>query len=199
MSPERRRRLLETAASEFATKGYQGASLNRIISECGISKSSFYYFIGSKGALFDAVIDEIGRRLTDRLDIPEPVELEGPGFWDTIATLLARLLTLAAQERWSVDLGRLFHLADVPADGSPALSRVNKAMNTWLAGAIEMGRRCGAIRDDLPAALQTELALSVLWVMDRWGLQHVDDPDRDAAFSVFAAQFATLRRMLEPN
>ena len=63
MAPNRRLRLWRPRRGSSASKGYERASLNRIIGECAMSKSSFDYFVGSKDALFDAVVDEIGQRL----------------------------------------------------------------------------------------------------------------------------------------
>jgi hypothetical protein len=77
MAPERRRLLLETAAREFARAGYERASLNRIIRSCGMSKSSFYYYLGSKEALFDAVVTEGGAALVAAMDVPDPDEFAG--------------------------------------------------------------------------------------------------------------------------
>jgi hypothetical protein len=40
--PERRDRLLEAAAEEFAARGYGAASLNKLIARLGLSKGQFY-------------------------------------------------------------------------------------------------------------------------------------------------------------
>ena len=39
-----RRNILETAAVEFAARGYDGASLNHILERADLSKGSFYYY-----------------------------------------------------------------------------------------------------------------------------------------------------------
>ena len=57
LSAERRSELLEFAANEFAARGYDGASLNRIIQETGLSKGSFYYYFDDKADLFSTVAD----------------------------------------------------------------------------------------------------------------------------------------------
>jgi len=35
-----------------------------------MSKSSFYHYLGSKEALFDTVVTEVGAALVDSLDVP---------------------------------------------------------------------------------------------------------------------------------
>lgn len=199
MAVDKRRSLLQTAAHEFATHGYEAASLNRIIGQCTMSKSSFYHFIGSKQALFDAVVTESAAQLGDRLHIPEPADLEGPDYWEQITQVLTRLLTLAATESWSVDLGRLFYLGDVPCTGPASRRRINAAMTTWLVDALAAGRRCGAVRDDLPLELQAELTISTLRITDRWALQHLRAGKPAQSRKALGAAIAPVRRLLEPD
>ncbi len=47
-----RRKILETAAVEFAARGFDGTSLNHLIEDLGISKGSFYYYFDDKVDLF---------------------------------------------------------------------------------------------------------------------------------------------------
>ena len=54
-----RRRFLETAAVEFAAKGFDGTSLNQLIERLGISKGSFYYYFDDKADLFSTVVDHV--------------------------------------------------------------------------------------------------------------------------------------------
>ena len=49
---ETRHRILETAAVEFASRGFEGTSLNQLIDRLGISKGSFYYYFDDKADLF---------------------------------------------------------------------------------------------------------------------------------------------------
>src|SRR5579884_931866 len=48
MPREKRERLLHVAAQEFATHGFEGASLNRILEEAQLGKSSAYYYFEDK-------------------------------------------------------------------------------------------------------------------------------------------------------
>ena len=196
MDPGRRRSLLAAAAAEFAQAGYQRASLNRVIGECGMSKSSFYHYFDSKEALFDAVVDECGTALLDALDPPDPADLES-GFWEAVSDLTGRLAELSqrsGEDRWSVDFGRIFALEDAPPGG--ALDRARGALDTWLTAALAAGRRSGAVRDDLPAALQAHLALVVLRAMDEWTLRHLDTLTAAEIEQVVTAQLDALRRLL---
>lgn len=54
---EKQRHILETAATEFALKGFQGASLNSIVEKVGIAKGSLYQYFQDKQHLFLYVFD----------------------------------------------------------------------------------------------------------------------------------------------
>ena len=198
MPPERYRALLETAAREFATAGYERASLNRIIRARGMSKSSFYHFFDSKAALFDAVVAEAALALATELAIPGPEAMRGPAFWDHVQALVERLVWLSDTGGWFVDLGRLVYLPDAPLEESPALRRVLEEAGAWLAAALDVGRASGAVRDDMPATLLTELALAALQAMDRWSIAHLGEVDAAERDRLAALQVDLLRRLLAP-
>jgi AcrR family transcriptional regulator len=197
MEPNRRQTLLVTAAHEFARAGFRQASLNAIIRACGISKSSFYHYFASKDALFDTVVAEAGAQFAAELQVPEPACLD-TRFWAQVEALFERLLELSARQPWYIDLGKLFHLTDVPADGSPALRRAFAGAATWLDAALAAGRRGGAVRDDMPADLQCELVFAVLQAMDRWSLQHAHEFDEAFGRTLATQQLAALQRLLAP-
>jgi AcrR family transcriptional regulator len=54
--PERMRRVLEAAREHFCEHGYEGANLDAIADEAGVSKMTVYNYFPSKEALFEAVI-----------------------------------------------------------------------------------------------------------------------------------------------
>ena len=53
-----RQRLLETAISMFAKKGYAGTSVREIVEQAGVSKPVLYYYFKSKEGLFLAILDQ---------------------------------------------------------------------------------------------------------------------------------------------
>ncbi|MGH3320279.1 MAG: TetR/AcrR family transcriptional regulator [Streptosporangiaceae bacterium] len=198
LAPERRQMLLETAAREFASAGYERASLNKIISACRMSKSSFYHYFDSRAALFDTVVDEAAEALGRELAIPDPRHLAGPDFWDRIAALFRDLLAVSEQREWYVDFGKLFYLPDAPVERSRALRQAVAAMTAWLEEALAAGRAFGAVRDDLPSSLQVDLTLAVLRSMDSWSLRHMHEIAPDEREALAASQLDILRRLLGP-
>jgi len=198
LTPERRRRLLETAAREFAAKGYEHASLNAIIRDCGMPKSSFYHYVGSKAALFDVVVQEAMVEFAGVLDIPAPQELAGPHYWDAVARLITDVLAVAARGDWYAEVGRLFYLPDAPVQQGSAIAGVLQSIAAWLTGALASGRACGAILDDLPVSLQVALVTDVLRCLDHWSLQHLQEYPEPEQADISRMQCDTLRRLLAP-
>ncbi|BCJ35321.1 hypothetical protein Athai_28240 [Actinocatenispora thailandica] len=195
LPPKRRQALLATAAREFAGAGYQGASLNRIIRSCRMSKSSFYHYFDSKEALFDATVLDAAHRLLAALPVPAPDRLAGPDFWTRIDELVAALAEIDEPEGRM--LWALFYLADAPNGPGSALSRLRAAIDGWLAAALAAGRAAGVVRTDLPASLQSALALAVLQAMDEWSLQHVDALPPAELDALVRAQLDALHRLLD--
>lgn len=199
MAPERYRQLLATAAREFAARGFEQASLNAVIRACGMSKSSFYHYFGSKEALFDRVVEEASAALAADLHAPDPETLVGPDFWDRIEAFVANALAASAKQDWYADLGRILYLPGLSDERSAVLQRVLSGVADWIGSVLAVGRTCGAVRDDLPASLQAELVFAVLQAMDRWSLRHMREFDGKALAGLAQAQFAALRRLLSPD
>lgn len=190
--------LLAAAAREFATAGFERASLNAVIRACGMSKSSFYHRFDSKQALFDRVVDEAAAALAHDLAAPDPAELKGPDFWPRLEAFVAHAVAVLAKPAWHTDLGKLFYLPDVPAGHSAAMRRLLAGVDRWVQAVLKAGRASGAVRDDLPASLQAELAFAVLQAMDRWSVAHMDAMKPAQRRRVAGQQLALLQRLLAP-
>ncbi|WP_432988181.1 TetR family transcriptional regulator [Dactylosporangium sp. CA-233914] len=64
-----RRRLLAAAADEFAAHGIAGGRVDRIAAAAGSNKAQIYHYFGSKERLFDAVLDDVVRRVAAEVPI----------------------------------------------------------------------------------------------------------------------------------
>jgi len=62
---ETRTKLLEAAATEFASNGFTGANINQISLAAGFAKGTIYNYFPSKRELMLALIDEIGTNHTN--------------------------------------------------------------------------------------------------------------------------------------
>lgn len=62
-----RERILRAAVAEFGTKGYDGASLNVLLSENGISKGLLYHYFQNKDQLYLSCVETCFDELTEVL------------------------------------------------------------------------------------------------------------------------------------
>lgn len=61
---DRREQLLEVAIESFATRGYHNTSMNDVAFAAGVTKPVLYQHFDSKRALYMALLDEVGKRIT---------------------------------------------------------------------------------------------------------------------------------------
>jgi AcrR family transcriptional regulator len=66
-SLETRARILEAAASVFASKGYHDTKVDDIVSQSQTSKGAFYFYFPSKQEIFLALVDTFADLLENRL------------------------------------------------------------------------------------------------------------------------------------
>jgi AcrR family transcriptional regulator len=57
LSPGKRDQVVQAAVLEFAAHGYEGASLNTVVKQAGISKGSLFTYFPTKAVLFDALVN----------------------------------------------------------------------------------------------------------------------------------------------
>ena len=62
---DRREQLLEVAIEAFAARGYHSTSMNDVATAAGVTKPVLYQHFDSKRALYIALLDEVGKRITD--------------------------------------------------------------------------------------------------------------------------------------
>jgi AcrR family transcriptional regulator len=160
-----RTRLLEAAATEFATAGVDGANVNRISLAAGLAKGTIYNYFASKRELFLAVVGEAtaqaaagGEVVADDASTAERLQalLASDVEWVREHEDFARVLVreaLAGDPRFQ---------PEILAAAAPFVERV--------AEIIADGVERGEIRDDLPVgrlalwfAGLCELAVSLNW------------------------------------
>lgn len=193
LEPARRERLVQLAAAEFAARGLQAASLNRILAAAGMSKSSFYHVLGSKQDLFDLAVADLADAVAADLRIPAPEAFAGPGFWERIDALVGEVTaTLVGNDR-ALLLGRMVYatIGDALTTAAP-IARIYD----WAGEVLAVGRRSGQIRTDLPADLQLDLLTAVLRALDEWSVQHMDEVPPQRFAHLANAESALLRRLL---
>lgn len=197
LEPERRERMLSAAAHEFADRGYEAASLNRIIEAAGISKGTLYYYFEDKEDLFATALEHATKRLMREVGMPRLEELDADTFWDGLRGPVARSMEHVRRNDWYVRLARSFVRFRGAHGVSAATRRVNDYARRTTEALVRRGRELGVVRTDLPVDLLVDLTRAVDEAGDRWTLAHWDELDEDEKERLADARLDLLRDMLD--
>jgi TetR/AcrR family transcriptional regulator, transcriptional repressor for nem operon len=159
-----RERLLRAAFEEIYRTGYQGASLDTILEQAGVTKGALYHHFAAKAELGYAVVDEVvkGLLLERWLGVLE----QQPG--DPLSALQGMLRQrLAELKPREVELG--CPLNNLGQEMAPLDERFRRriaaAFDTWVKGfaaALKRGQREGTVRGDLdPHRVATFLVAAI--------------------------------------
>ncbi len=74
---EKQRKIIDVAIQEFATRGYQKASINTMITTLGIAKGSMYQYFDNKESLFRYIFEYGVRLVKDTIRQAEDTVLPG--------------------------------------------------------------------------------------------------------------------------
>ena len=168
LEPDRQERLINCAIAEFCDQGFEGGSLNRILKNADMSKSSFYYYFEDKLDIFSEVGRRAASELSGQIGELSLDQLTGESFWPTIETFLLSAMNATAQEHSNVRIARLFyHLRD---NGNPdgKASPLYIQIQAWVHALVVRGCELGRVRKDLPASLLTSTCMGIAEAIDRW-------------------------------
>lgn len=194
---ETRHRILETAAVEFAARGFEGVSLNQLIERFGMSKGSFYYYFDDKADLFTTVAD-----LAWAIVLPvESLDLEtfdAKSFWPSLEALMREARARVRGNPWLVGFTRLMYDPPESISVREALAEKFAETRQWQAELIRRGQELGTVRADLPVELLQALLVGADEAGDRWFVENWDRLGNEEVERLFEEVFAIFRRMLEP-
>lgn len=197
LEPVRQEAILAAAGEEFATHGYGGASLNRIIEAAGISKGSLYYYFDDKADLFASVIEETVQRLLADVGGFDPDRLDRSNYWDSLRRFGRQSTELMSKDVWYVRLALAFpRLRDEPEtmEGVRPALEWSRRMTTDL---LTRGRELQVVRRDLPLGLLVEVTMAADEAGDRWMIERLDEYREDALVRLVDARIDMMRRMLD--
>lgn len=194
---DQQRAILRAALHEFATHGFNAASLNRIIDAANISKGSMYYYFDGKEDLYAHVARvELGRMFEAAGPFPVPAARDADAFWSELQDDYLRLMGALGS---SPELGAL--LRDwLVAAASPTLQQAQREMEAalvpWFEQALLAGRRAQAVRKDVPQSLLIAIVFGMGQAMDTWLMtQELDQKSIAKMVRLFVGM---LRRALSP-
>lgn len=138
---EKRKTIMEAARAVFRRMGYDGASMNDIAQEAGVSKATLYVYFTSKEGLFAALIDDVRACLPDgevKIDPEADVAAALNSFGRRILKKITSdenvellRLVMGASDKFP-EIGRMFY------DAGPGLGL--KVVSTYLADQVARGR-----------------------------------------------------------
>lgn len=127
LSPEKRAQVEQAAVDEFARRGYQAASITKIVAAAGIAKGSFYQYFEDKRDLFLYLVERSAQEKAAYFQsYPPPPGLD---FFDTL--------------RWMFEIGYVYAAAQSPLN--QAVSRVLFGEGLYL-GEMFAGVRAASAR-----------------------------------------------------
>jgi AcrR family transcriptional regulator len=197
MSPERRDRLFQSAAEEFAARGYEAASLNRIIERAGIAKSSLYYYFDDKRDLFEQLVQSVVERFVRDIGGFDYRTLTAETFWPAIEALFVKGVAFSERNMWSVHMGQLFYRLRTREKRDAAGGLMGLA-GGWTAALLRHGMRLGVVRTDLPEGLLIQSVMALVEVCDRYFLETWDRYGQDERRALVAQQIELLKRVCLP-
>ena len=197
LEPEKQEAILKAAGEEFAEKGYDGASINRIILRSGMSKGSVYYYFEDKADLFATTLQRSTQRIIEEIGWFS-LEVLGPEeFWDALLELSHRTVDWARRNDWWIRLGKAFHRLQQEAGGGSAGERLKDFGSGWWKAIILRGQALGVIRTDLPLDLLVEIVVGADQGGDRWMVEHWDEFSEMEISKIIDARVDLLRDMLD--
>ena len=194
----KRERILEAAAKEFAAHGYDGASLNRILDEAGISKGAAYYYFDDKADLYTTTVLHYSQELMAE-SLYDPNRFTAVNYWDEIAALYRHQFTSYAQRPW------VFGVVKAGGSLSAEMLQQGPLAELWeqaqflLVRLLQHGRDLGLIRTDLPQELLLSLVIAVDDAHDRWLYAHWSELSPADLEQAATRISDTLRRLLTPG
>jgi AcrR family transcriptional regulator len=176
---EKRERLLEAAAKEFAAYGFEDASLNRILESIKMSKGAAYYYFEDKIDLFFTVIQYCIQRLELNLEL-DPATSTAETFWPSFAELRRQPLLNSFERPWLFAAVRSAERLSPAALQREPLATFARQVRTYVMNILKRGQELGVIRTDLPDQLLFDWQQALDAASDHWLLAHWAELDRQA-------------------
>jgi AcrR family transcriptional regulator len=197
LSAEKREQIIEAAAKEFVTYGYEGSSLNRILEEAGVSKGAAYYYFDDKADVFVTIVDHYVARMLNEINIDFD-KLSAGTFWSSLMDLYRRLFARVPEEPWIMMAWKASSRLSQEARSNPLLEEAFNRGFGWFLAFLKRGQELGVVRTDLPDDLIFALFRGVDTAGDQWLLNHWDALGPEKAQALMLLIFDGIQRLLTP-
>jgi TetR/AcrR family transcriptional regulator len=189
LPPDKQERVLDAALSEFADRGYQAASLNRLVAQAGIAKGSLYQYFPNKEGIFRHIFHYALGLVRRTLTTVKEETLEESFFTRLEQSLLAGVRFLREHPRvFSLYLKIQFD-RNVPFR-EELLAAVRRHATEYFDSLVRRAR----LRGELRIGMSQDAALFLLdAVFDRF-LQAVAVPSLDMSLGLYQAPEEAIRK-----
>lgn len=197
LTNEKQETILEAAAKEFASKGYDNASLNQILLNADLSKGAAYYYFDDKADVFVTAVTYYSQLVMGDVDI-DPGTLTADNFWNSLAEVYRHQFQQAKERPWV--FGAMKSVGSLPAElltQEPFASFV-ATLQSLLRQLLGTGQRLGVVRTDLPLDLLYLLVMAIDDTYDQWMLSQWADIDEAGIETAVAHIIQLLQRLLSP-
>lgn len=206
LEPTKKTRIIQIATEEFAERGYEKASLNRIVVGAGMSKGSLYYYFADKDDLYRTVLKAYSERMLQIWSggsskrIPAFSRIRtAEEYWDAWVHHWRR--SLGNHERNPVEAKLFGQCIRQRAAGTshPALTELAAELRNWVREVLKRGQRIGAVRTDLDEELLLDASFGMMEGFDRWldKCRQSGETGRTEEWADLAVEL--LRRIVEPS
>lgn len=164
-------RILDVSKQEFSSKGFDGASYNKIIQKIGISKGSMYYYFENKEDLFITCFLDAFAHATVSFGVDYAsflLEDDEQSYWDSIKTISSKQWNDVLRHPLLMSLMR--QLVSLGTD-HPTFRKLNslcEGLSEYgdLMAVLEHGVNIGAIRGDVPLNVLIRMSTEYeVWLM----------------------------------
>ncbi|MFL5897848.1 MAG: TetR/AcrR family transcriptional regulator [Solirubrobacterales bacterium] len=159
MQEHQRTRVLEAATEVFAKRGYQGTTVDHIVSAGRIGVGSFYSLFGGKQECFLAAYGRIVGEGRLRIEEAIPSDAAWP---DRLLVGLRVLLELIEEQ----PLAARIALVEVQTAGKEALAEHARNLDQT-AELLRSGREASSFGDELPATLEFATVGGLTWFLQQ--------------------------------
>lgn len=197
LEPERRTRLLGSAAQEFASVGFEGASLGRIAESAGMSKPALYYYFEDKADLYATVVRSAWELLSPEGQV-DLETLDGASFWPALRRITVANIERCREEPWKVAVAKLAYHPPREEKAARAVAELHEGAQAFLRSLLRRGQALGVVRKDLPEELLAALLTGADHAADHWLVDHWECLGSDEVGRLSARTFDAIQGMLEP-
>lgn len=190
--------IVEQAAREFAAEGFEGASLNRILEQAGISKGSAYYYFDNKADLFLTVIQVYLAEVAGTMEELALAQLTAENYWQRLDAAYRQQWVAAYERPWLLGAAKAASRLSANALADEGLAAVFSQAMDWLRAIFRRGQELGVVRTDLPDDLLFALIQAVDDTNDRWLLAHQATLSQSEIEAAAGRAMDLLRRLLVP-